>query len=83
MEDLWFKSHIYLLNSKVGDNYNNGTDVISVIKRTPRRIYLSSGDIVHVVKRDFGFFLSGKRINDILRDIEGYFIYQIHSNENI
>jgi len=67
-------SEIFLLGLNIGEGYN---DVV-VTKRTGKRIYLSNGNIVHI--KDAGSFkyLDGKRINQILRDIEGYLIYQIH-----
>jgi hypothetical protein len=83
MENLWLKAHHFILDSKVDDFYMSGDKKVSVVKRSPKRIYFSNGEIISMktVKgnvHDF-FYLSGKNINNVLRDIEGYFIYKIHS----
>lgn len=81
MENLWTKAHHFILDSKVGDYYISGQQKISVVRRSPKRIYFSNGDLVTLKESKYGFFyLSGKNIDNILRNIEGYFIYQIHSN---
>jgi len=80
MENLWNKSHQFILDSIVGDFYLSGGQKISVIKRTPKRIHFSNGGIVTLKNSKYGFYyLDGKNINQILRDIEGYFLYLIHS----
>jgi hypothetical protein len=68
-------AEVFLLNLNIGQGYND----IVVTKRTKKRIYLSNGNLVHI--KDCGKFkyLDGKRINQILRDIEGFLIYQVHS----
>ena len=80
MENLWMKAHQFILDSKVGDYYLTGQGKISVVRRSPKRIYFSNGDIITIKesKYDFLYFV-GKNLDNILRDIEGYFIYQIHS----
>jgi hypothetical protein len=79
MENLWTKAHQFILNSKVGDYYSIGGEVVSVIRRTPKRIYFSNGNIVTISKSSHGFFyLTGKYVNQILRDIEGYFVFLKH-----
>jgi hypothetical protein len=80
MENLWDKAHKFILNSEVGDTYHTGGNEIKVIKRTPRRIYFSNGNIITIQKsksKKF-YFLNGKKVNQILRDIEGYLLFQIH-----
>lgn len=81
MENLWIKSHNFILNSQVGDFYETGENKILVVKRTPRKIYFNDGNIITVrkSKSDNFFYLGGKKTNQILRDIEGYFLYKIHS----
>ena len=74
------KEEIFLLNLKVGEGYNN----IVVTKRTNKRIYLSDGKIVHIKKGDGFFYLDakGNSVKQILRDIEGYLVYLIHSTNS-
>ena len=82
MENLWTKAHKFILDSKVGDFYLSGGDKVSVIKRTPKKIHFSNGNIVTITKSKFGFFyLTGKKIDTILRDIEGHFLYLIHTED--
>lgn len=79
MENLWTKANHTLVTMKVGDFYLSGGKKVSVIKRTPMRVYFSNGDIVTIKKSKFGFYyLVGKNVNQILRDIEGYFLFLIH-----
>lgn len=81
MENLWTKAHQFILDSKIGDYYLSGQNKISVVRRSPKRIYFSNGELVTLKKSKIGTFsyLTGRNIDNILRDIEGYFIYQIHS----
>jgi hypothetical protein len=69
------QSEIFLLSLNAGEGYNN----VVVTKKTKKRIYLSDGKIVHI--KDAGKFkyLDGKYIKQVLRDIEGFLIYQVHS----
>lgn len=80
MENLWMRAHEMLLNSNVGKLYASGGIVVSVIRRTPRRIYLSNGKIITIQKSKDGtfLFLNGKNVNQILRDIEGFLLYCKH-----
>jgi hypothetical protein len=56
-----------------------GDKKVSVVRRSPKRIYFSNGELITIKKSQYGFFyLGGRNIDQILRDIEGYFIYQIH-----
>ena len=81
MENLWLKAHQTILGFKVGDFYMSGDVVVSVVKRTPMRIYFSSGDIITIKKSQYGFYyLVGKNVNQILRDIEGFFVFLVHSS---
>ena len=66
------QSEMFLLSLNVGEGYN---DVI-VTKRTNKRIYLSNQKIVHIKNGGTFFYLDGKNINQVLRDIEGYLIYK-------
>ena len=81
MENLWTKAHKFILDSKVGDFYISGGDKVSVIKRGPKKIHFSNGNTITITKSKFGFlYLTGKKVDQVLRDIEGFFIYSIHSN---
>ena len=80
MENLWIKSHQFILDSKIGDFYMQGDHKVSVVRRSPKRIYFSNGDLVTLKDSKAGFhYLTGRNINQILRDIEGYLLYKIHS----
>jgi hypothetical protein len=82
-KNMWIESHKFIINMNVGDSYYTGSDLISVVRKTKTRIYLSDGSIIHKKKYPGNpnhFYLSGKRINNILRDVEGFLIYKIHSN---
>ena len=79
MENLWIKAHEFILESKCGDYYMDGDNKISVIRRTPKKIYLSNKKLITIKKSEFGFYyLSGKYVEQILRDIEGYFVFLKH-----
>jgi len=80
MENLWLKSHNIILDMKVGDFYETGDHRVSVIKRTPHRIHFSNGYVVTISKSSYGFYhLMGKKVNQILRDMEGYLVFLKHS----
>lgn len=83
MENLWHKAHQFILDSKVGDFYESGGNIIYITKRTPKRIHLSNGVTITISKSKFGFFFfKNDKVNQILRDIEGYLLFQVHTNEN-
>ena len=78
-EDLWLKSHQFILNSNVNDFYESGGYRNVVVKRTARKIHFSNGDVVTISKSKYGFFhLTGKNVNQIIRDIEGYLLLLKH-----
>lgn len=80
MENLWNKAHQFILDSKIGDFYMQGDKKVSVVRRTPKRIYFSNGELISIKKsKDDFIYLSGRNIDQVLRDIEGYFLYLIHS----
>lgn len=79
MENLWMKSHHLILDMKVGDFYVSGGGQVSVTRRTPKRIHFSNGNIVTIKESRYGFVhLTGKNVNQILRDIEGYLVFLKH-----
>jgi hypothetical protein len=79
MENLWTKAHQFILDCNITDYYMEGDKKVSVVRRSPKRIYFSNGELITIKKSQYGFFyLGGRNIDQILRDIEGYFIYQIH-----
>ena len=80
--NLNLQANLFLYNGKVGDYYLSGGQRIEITRRTKKRIYLSSGIIVSIKTLwDKSLYLDSKKINQVLRDIEGYLIYKIHSNE--
>lgn len=87
--DLNLNANLFLFNSTVGDHYFIGDQKIEITKRTKNRIHLSSGVIVNIkTLSDGSKFLDSRSvfrnkkpypvIHQVLRDIEGYLIYQIH-----
>lgn len=79
MENLWEKAHKFILDCKVGDSYGAAHNKIVVVKRTPKKIHFSDGNVITITKSKLGFFhLTGKKVNQTLRDIEGYLLYKIH-----
>ncbi len=75
-------SERFLLNLKIGEGFGPDDNKVTVIKKTKKSIYLSNKKIVHIKKMNNFFYLDAKKysINQILRDIEGYLIYKIHTN---
>ena len=89
--DLNVEANRFLYNSKVGDFYMVGENKIEVVKRTPKRIYLSNGLVISIKKLSNGFeYLTSKSVvshnksyplvDQVIRDIEGYLLYKIHGN---
>ena len=79
MENLWKKSHQFILDSNIGDYYMSGDKKVSVVRRSPKRIYFSNGELITIKKSSTGFYyLSGRNVNQVLRDIEGYFLFLKH-----
>lgn len=91
--DLNLKANIFLLTAKVGDYYLIGDNKITIIKRTSKRINLSNNNIINIKKLDNGLlYLDSKSItrnhkkypiiNQVLRDIEGFLLFKLLTNEN-
>jgi len=66
-----------LLSTEPGEKV---CDVI-VLRRTPKRIYLSNGFIINIRDCDNFKYLDGKNIKQLLRDMEGYKLLKIHSHD--
>lgn len=92
--DLNLQANLFLYDGKVGDYYLSGGKKVEIIKRTNKRIYLSSGVIVSIKKLNNNLiYLDSKSVirnnrsypivNQVLRDIEGYLLYKIHSKSFI
>jgi hypothetical protein len=79
MDNLWGEAHRFLLFGEVGHYYRTGDSYVHIVKRTPQRIYLSNGSVVSLGKSKSGFFyFKGNKVNQILRDIEGYLLFLKH-----
>ncbi len=79
MENLWTKAHQFILDCNIGDYYMYGDKKVSVVRRSPKRIYFSNGDLITIKKSEHGFYhLSGRNVNQVLRNIEGYFVFLKH-----
>jgi hypothetical protein len=81
--DTWIEAHKFILNMSVGDHYIDGTGDVFLIKKTKTRWYFSNGQIIHrklYPNKSDVYYLGGKSVNQILRNIEGYLIYKIQSN---
>ena len=81
--DLNVEANKFLFELEVGQGYN---DVI-VTKKTKKRIYLSNGVIVHIIKLENGLLYLDSKLNNknnkkypviyqVLRDIEGWLVYK-------
>ena len=92
--NLNLESNLFLYNGKVGDYYLSGEEKIEITKRTPKRIYYANGVIVSIKTTPNGMkYLSSKSVvshnksypivDQMIRDIEGYLIYKIHSKSFI
>lgn len=87
---MWNNANNFLFDMKVGDSYKiSNSSLIECVKRTKTKIHLSNGVIVHIKKLNGFFYLDSKSVirhnksypvvHQILRDIEGFLIYKIHS----
>lgn len=92
--DLNLKANLFLYEGKVGDYYLSGGKKVEITKRTNKRIYLSSGFIISIKKLNNNLiYLDSKSVirnnksypilHQVLRDIEGYLLYRIHSKSFI
>ena len=91
--DTWTRAHIFLYKLKEGKGYKTSVDdKVICVKRTKKRIYLSSGVIIHLKEKNGmkylasgGFIRNHRRyeyLQQVLRDVEGYLIYKIHNDKN-
>ena len=90
MVDLNIQANNFLYDSKPGDFYLSGGEKVEVVKRTKKKIHLSNNVIVNIKTLPNGLlYLDSKSVvrnnkpypvvNQIIRDIEGYLLYKIHS----
>jgi len=90
--DINVEANRFIYGSKVGDFYMVGQDKIDVVKRTPKRIHFSNGVVVSIRTLSNGMnYLSSRSVvshnksypivDQMIRDIEGYLIYKIHSSQ--
>ena len=78
--DINLEANKFLFELEVGQGYN---DVI-VTKKTKKRIHLSNGVIVHIIKLENGLLYLDSKLNNkkypviyqVLRDIEGWLVYK-------
>jgi hypothetical protein len=88
--DLNIQANLFIYDAKVGDFYLSGGNKVEVTKRTEKRIYFSNGVIVSIKTLPNGMkYLSSKSVvrnnkpypvvGQMIRDIEGYLLYLIHS----
>ena len=92
--NLNLESNLFLYKGKVGDYYLSGGKKDEITKRTLKRIHFSNGVIVSIKTLPNGMkYLSSKSVvshnksypivDQMIRDIEGYLIYKIHSKSFI
>lgn len=83
--DTWLESHKFLLNLKLGEGFGPDDNKVTLVKKTKKTLYLSNKKIIHIKKVNNFFYLDakGNSINQILRNIEGFLIYNIHAKNNI
>jgi hypothetical protein len=88
--DLNLQANLFIYDAKVGDFYLSGGNKVEVIKRTKKRIHFSNDVIVSIKTLSNGMkYLSSKSVvrnnkpypvvGQMIRDIEGYLLYLIHS----
>ncbi len=84
------QANLFIYDAKVGDFYLSGGNKVEVTKRTEKRIHFSNDVIVTIKTLPNGMkYLSSKSVvrnnkpypvvNQMIRDIEGYLLYLIHS----
>mgnify|MGYP003346258113 CR=1 FL=1 len=92
MNNPWLDAHKFLLDIEVGNSYND----VSCIKRTDKKIYLSTGVVVTLkkIKGTSMYYLTSNKkvskgnrkydyIDQILRDIEGFLIFKKLTDNNL
>jgi hypothetical protein len=88
--DLNLQANLFIYDAKVGDFYLSGANKVEVTKRTEKKIHFSNGVIVSIKTLSNGMkYLSSKSVvrknksypvvGQMIRDIEGYLLYLIHS----
>jgi hypothetical protein len=88
--DLNIQANLFIYDAKVGDFYLSGGNKVEVTKRTEKRIHFSNGVIVSIKTLSNGMkYLTSKSVvrnnkpypvvGQMIRDIEGYLLYLIHS----
>jgi hypothetical protein len=88
--DLNLQANLFIYDAKVGDFYLSGGNKVEVTKRTEKRIHFSNGVIVSIKTLSNGMkYLTSKSVvrnnkpypvvGQMIRDIEGYLLYLIHS----
>ena len=84
--DINIEANLFLFECKVGDYYISGGQKIEVLKKTKKTIHFNNGVIIRIKMDEIGrFYLDSKAqkiknknypiINQVLRDIEGWLIY--------
>ncbi len=84
------QANLFIYDAKVGDFYLSGGKKVEVTKRTEKRIHFSNDVIVTIKTLPNGMkYLTSKSVirnnkpypvvNQMIRDIEGYLLYLIHS----
>jgi hypothetical protein len=85
---------LFIYNGKVGDYYLSGEEKVEITKRTLKRIHFSNGVIVSIKTLPNGMIYLTSRsvvrhnkpypvVGQMIRDIEGYLLYKIHSKNTI
>lgn len=84
MENLWIKAHKFVLDCKVGDSVLIGQNEVFCVRKTKNRTWFSNGVCftIKTLNENTRYFV-GKSTNQMLRDIEGYFIMKIHTQNEL
>jgi hypothetical protein len=94
MEDLNLKANRWLFDCQVGDSYGKDDQRVEVLSRTKNTIKLSNGVNVNIKTLPNGLKYLDSRsvrrgnkpyplVNQIIRDLEGWFLYKIHSQNSL